>query len=206
MPPGRSRATRVLVLTGIVGMHGVLLLWLAEARHTAARGDGPDALQVRFLLLRPPLPEPRVARQAAVERSGRVPAAPASRIAAAPADPAARATDARAPRIDWSRAAESVAAQAARAPGAVPECEPTGRPDSKLPPCPERGRPFEWRREPRAVEFSGGLPYVRLGKRCAVGLGFFGCGIGKLPEANGALFEGMQDADRERSSVPDVPR
>jgi hypothetical protein len=30
--------------------------------------------------------------------------------------------------------------------------------------------------------------------------------VGKLPEASGELFDAMRDPDRERSSVPDVPR
>jgi hypothetical protein len=37
-----------------------------------------------------------------------------------------------------------------------------------------------------------------------VGLGFFGCALGKKPEANGHLFDGMHDPDRQRSSVPDI--
>jgi hypothetical protein len=52
---------------------------------------------------------------------------------------------------------------------------------------------------------SGGLPYMEIGKRCAIGLGFFGCGIGELPPPNGHLFDGMDDPDRERSSVPENP-
>jgi hypothetical protein len=36
-------------------------------------------------------------------------------------------------------------------------------------------------------------------------LGFFGCALGKLPEADGTLFEDMDDPDRPRSSVPDIP-
>jgi hypothetical protein len=46
------------------------------------------------------------------------------------------------------------------------------------------------------------LPYIRVGERCAIGLGFFGCGFGK-PPANGNLFDGMDAPDRDRSSVPD---
>lgn len=64
---------------------------------------------------------------------------------------------------------------------------------------------FEWSPEPGRVGVAGGLPYVRLGKRCVVGLGFFGCAIGDLPEANGRLFDGMRDPDRYESSVPDLP-
>jgi hypothetical protein len=44
---------------------------------------------------------------------------------------------------------------------------------------------------------------VRIGKRCVVGLDFSGCQIGKLPEADGTLFDDMRDPDRPRGSVPD---
>ena len=105
--------------------------------------------------------------------------------------------------IDWTAQATEVAAavvdKAIR--DEARECDPTDSPSSFLPPCNPRTKPFEWTGEPR-VGFSGGLPYVRVGKRCAIGLGFFGCGIGRLPPANGDLFEGMDDAERDRSSVP----
>ena len=61
---------------------------------------------------------------------------------------------------------------------------------------------FEWHPEPRKAGFSGLLPYVRLGKRCMLGLGFFGCAIGELPKADGTLFDDMGDPDLRRSSVP----
>jgi hypothetical protein len=51
----------------------------------------------------------------------------------------------------------------------------------------------------------GLIPYVRLGKRCVIALGAFGCAIGKLPEADGTLFDDMRDPNRPTSSVPDIP-
>ncbi len=64
---------------------------------------------------------------------------------------------------------------------------------------------FEWDPEPDQVGLAEGfIPYVRIGQRCVVGLGFFGCNLSKLPEANSHLFDGMHDPDRQRSSVPDV--
>jgi hypothetical protein len=69
--------------------------------------------------------------------------------------------------------------------------------------CRKYKKPDAWAPEPRKFGIAGGLPYVRLGKRCILGLGFFGCGIGKLPEASGHIFDDMRDPDRPRSSVPD---
>ena len=71
------------------------------------------------------------------------------------------------------------------------------------PGCWKYKTPDAWKPEPRTFGIEGGLPYVRLGKRCILGLGFFGCDLGKLPEANGRLFDDMSDSDRPRSSVPD---
>ena len=62
-----------------------------------------------------------------------------------------------------------------------------------------------WNKELRRAGFIGGLPYVRLGKRCLVGLPFFGCAIGHLPEADSQLLADMGNTDRARSSVPNFP-
>jgi hypothetical protein len=64
---------------------------------------------------------------------------------------------------------------------------------------------FDWNPEPKKAGFDGGLPYIRLGKRCVLGLGFFGCAIGDLPEANGHLFDEMRDPNQPESSVPEPP-
>ena len=77
------------------------------------------------------------------------------------------------------------------------------------PPSPFREKPkpkeFPWDPEPPKAGFAAGfIPYVRVGQHCVVGLGFFGCSLGKLPAANSHLFDGMHDPDRQRSSVPDI--
>jgi hypothetical protein len=69
----------------------------------------------------------------------------------------------------------------------------------------KKPKEFEWDPEPDRAGFAEGfIPYVRIGQRCVVGLGFFGCNLSKLPEANSHLFDGMHDPDRQRSSVPEV--
>ena len=52
--------------------------------------------------------------------------------------------------------------------------------------------------------FVNGLPYIRLSKRCLLVVGFIGCALGPMPEANGHLFDGLKDPDRDRNSVPDL--
>lgn len=69
--------------------------------------------------------------------------------------------------------------------------------------CRKYKKPDAWKPEPRKFGIAGLLPYVRLGKRCIVGLGFFGCGVGKLPEADKHVLDDMREPDRPRSSAPD---
>lgn len=105
-----------------------------------------------------------------------------------------------APSIDWRLEAER-SARAATEEAARAGLRTFGQP---LTPAPSpKPKEFEWDPEPSRAGFAGGLPFVRLGKRCVVGLGFFGCAIGDLPEANGKLFEGMRDPNQYESSVPD---
>ena len=105
--------------------------------------------------------------------------------------------------IDWRAEAEhsarnSIDAQSAPQPRGFEEKTPEARtPKPRL---------FNWDPSPGRFGMSGGLPYMELGKRCVLGLGFFACAIGELPPADGTLLDGMKDADRERSSVPENPR
>jgi hypothetical protein len=110
------------------------------------------------------------------------------------------------PAIDWKLEAE-------RSAHLTVERERNARRTEKRigehPPSPfrEKKKPkeFPWDPEPKKAGLAGGfIPYVVIGQRCVVGLGFFGCALGKKPEANGHLFDGMHDPDRQRSSVPDV--
>jgi hypothetical protein len=77
------------------------------------------------------------------------------------------------------------------------------------PPSPFREKPkpkeFPWDPEPDKAGLAAGfIPYVVIAERCVVGLGFFGCALGKKPPANGHLFDGMHDPNREHSSVPQI--
>lgn len=106
--------------------------------------------------------------------------------------------------IDWQREAER-SARITVEQGAKSREKHIGQ----HPPSPfrEKKKPkeFEWDPEPDKAGFAAGfIPYVRIGQRCVVGLGFFGCNLSKLPEANSHLFDGMHDPDRQRSSVPDI--
>ena len=105
------------------------------------------------------------------------------------------------PQVDWANEAETVARSRSAATTITRNCDDTDRPSTQ-PKC-KRSHSFQWNPEPSPVGIEGFLPYVRLGKRCVVGLGFFGCAAGELPGANGHLFDQLHDPDRPESSVPD---
>ncbi len=71
----------------------------------------------------------------------------------------------------------------------------------------EKDKPLpQWRPEPSRVGLANGLlPYVRIGERCVIGLGFFACAVGKLPEGNAEeVLASLRDPERSESSVPDA--
>ena len=73
-----------------------------------------------------------------------------------------------------------------------------------LPRCTHTGRRFEWNPEPPRFGISGLVPYMRVGKMCVVGLGFFACGLGAPPPANSHLFDQLKNPARVSGSVPDA--
>jgi hypothetical protein len=72
---------------------------------------------------------------------------------------------------------------------------------------PPKAPEFGWA-PPKAGVGDGLIAYVHVTQRCIVGVGLagpvWGCALGKLPEANGRLFDGMADPNRQRSSVPAI--
>lgn len=197
---------RFTALVLVVALHFLFLLMLWIRQPIPHRVANDERSSILFFVERPrpaviPAPSVQSRRSQATPTIVAEPSAPEqTSIAPTPSNP----PDA----IDWS-------AQAAEAATAVVDkaireetrkCDPADSPNSFLPPCKHRTKPFEWNPEPRRAGFSGGLPYVRIGERCVVGLGFFGCGFGDPPPANGDLFEGMDDPERDRSSVPSPNR
>lgn len=111
------------------------------------------------------------------------------------------------PPVDWSlegeRAAELTIKEMAQK--EKRRCDDSEVPNPLLPKCDQHRPQFGWAPNPKKAGFIGVLPYVRLGKQCILGLGFFGCAVGKLPDANSHLLDHMDDPDRSRESVPDSP-
>ena len=188
-----------VVFVAVIGGHVLLLALLPRFGVPRAPASAPE----RTLLLIE-LPPPAIPETQAPPGSASSPRARKRLPRAAPADTAITPLlpQQPAPPIDWTLEAERAARD-----NAAGRIEPDPRafgehPVSPYRRCKPRESSFEWDPEPDKAGFAGGLPYVRLGKRCIVGLGFFGCAIGKLPEANGELFADMHAPDEPESSVP----
>lgn len=197
---GRRPAGRWIVCAVVAGGHlSVLLLLVISGRLDQATKRGDEPIQMVFLNLpERQTPSPPEAHQTRTVRSSkRNMHAPVSTPNAIELPPIT-------PPIDWTQEAKIVARTRWQLLGTDRTCEDTGGANSKLPRCRKPNRPFQWNPKPPQAGVEGLLPYVRLGKHCVIGLGFFGCGIGKLPEANGHLFDDIKDPDRSRSSVPDA--
>jgi hypothetical protein len=188
---------------------GVLAIWAAIlAGHLAliqllVRLDGRSpatdlATTPAFIWLPRPEPIPPPALPAPATKAPSIRRDPTS--TAAPIAPAE--TPAQAPRIDWYQQGEIVGQQG------IPKAGPKtfSKPPTVLrSACKPKPSSFRWK-APRTGRTVGDLrlPYIKLGKRCVVGLGFFGCNVGALPEVDGHLLDDFRDPDRSTSSVPSL--
>lgn len=195
------------VASVVVAALHFLFLWMLWIREPVTRRvahndqssvlffiDAPRPGTMTRTTTAPPVQAPRAQPAptviAAPSTSEETSAAPEPSNPSTPIDWTAQATDAAAAVVDKAIRDETR------------KCDPEDRPKSFLPPCHHKTKQFEWNPNASRVGFSGGLPFVRVGERCVIALGFFGCGFGDPPPANGDLFEGMDDPERERSSVP----
>lgn len=205
----RTAAVALAVLA-----HGLVLLPFLLGKPAARRQVAPT---LHFVSLWPdlavsepePEPEPATAPPTAPESSPRIapPLTPPQAITLAPAvapDPPAGPTEpspeTAARGIDWNAAAAAATERFVAGLDAPTTFSP---PPPKLrEPCKPRESSFEWSpEEPRAGLLP--LPFVRIGERCIVGLGFFGCALGELPPPNDKLFDDIKKGNTSPSSVPD---
>jgi hypothetical protein len=193
---------RCIAFVVVAALHFLflLLLWIREPVVRRVAHEEPSSVLFFIDTPRPPPPAAALTPSPSVQPTPTVIAEPSAReersTAPVPSSPPAA--------IDWT--AQATEAAAAVVDKAISEetrkCDPSDAPKSFLPPCNPKTKKFEWNPEPGRFGFSGGLPFVRVGESCAIGLGFFACGFGAKPPANGDLFEGMEDPERDRSSVP----
>lgn len=199
-------ASRLAALALALAVHTGLLI-LVRYSHVSAQNDelepSPSTQLIFIEAAAQWIPEPPVS---AIELDGRVAPRAARTLESSERVDAVIVDTPNESGIDWGLQAQQSAERAA--PELLEKWQRRCRPKEGVPPeeCTPRAHTFDWNPQPGRVGVDGGLPYVRLGKRCVLGLGFFACAIGKLPEPNGDLFDGMRDPDRPYSSVPDLPQ
>lgn len=147
-----------------------------------------------------PLPAPAM-EVPSISDAPAIPPRAAAVPPANPVPPAAGPPAPASPAVDWhAQAAEAAARQATAGGGEATTFSPA--PQTVRKPCEPRESSFQWNPEqPRAGLLP--LPYVRIGERCVVGLGFFSCTLGELPPPNSHLFDDMKAGAGSPSSVPD---
>jgi hypothetical protein len=208
--PARKLRPAAIVL--VLLSHGLLILVFTFVRQSSR--DEPER-QLVFLSLWPDMPanekvtaqefpeqQPSPRRSALTPRTATFAPPPAS-IAPSTAitvpDESAVPGESPRPNIDW-RAEAAAVAKLHAAPTAPQEFAPP--PKAMRKPCEKKKSTWEWNKEEKSYGIAP-LPYVKLGKRCVVGLGFFGCSLQKPPEANSHLLDDMRDGKTAPSSVPD---
>jgi hypothetical protein len=219
---GRNSFGRLTVLAIVAGGHVLLVMLFANSRPAETRtspsssNDAPESLVLLNLEPEPvsepvtPALEPMTASAGAMVRQPVIASADLSAIpdpSVGSSGSAVTELPSETPSINWEREAQRTAQT--MAPGLIRkqlrECEEAKKHGKYPPGCKKPASEYEphWEPEPDRAGFAP-LPFVRIGKRCVVGLGFFGCTLGKLPEPDGTIFENAYDTNRPRSSVPEV--
>jgi hypothetical protein len=111
------------------------------------------------------------------------------------------------PSIDW-RAEARITAQAQAVDGVrrqQRECEEAPEHGKHPLGCPKDSYDSHWQPQDKTVAIKGIIPYVRVGKRCVVVLGFFGCTLdAERPKPDGTALKDMPDVSRPAGSVPQL--
>lgn len=194
---GRRGAALVALLA-----HG-LIIW--AVLHMSALLPHPAALERMTLLYVPPpeqvaaeASEPSADRHRSRVRSSGVPGPP---TVAAPTAVPPQAEPL--PPIDWAAEQHRVAESKGREnwKQLSQHCRDAEALHIYPPECHRYVTPEPWKPEEKRFGLAGPLPYVRVGQ-CVLGLGFWGCAVGKPPPANGHVLDGIHDPDRP-SPIPE---
>lgn len=184
----------------VIGAHGAVFFWLGLSD---TPGVEEEVIVDVALTLVPEWVEPPVADEPRDSRPP-IPGRITRRREPIPEPHVSTAPSTGVPPVrDWQAAAE-VAAQRATAADGYKTRDFSSTPGSPYRDCERKKNNFEWKPDAKRTGWANGLPYVRMGKRCVVGLGFFGCAMGELPQPDGTLLEDMNTANQMEGSVPGV--
>jgi hypothetical protein len=209
------------IAIAVVVLHG-LLLWLLASGLRNRPDAEPLMPQFVSLWITMPVPDtPEIEPERDPQRDPEQRPAPRSRATEAPrtapitlpsAPPVQTVPEsttspvvpAPAPALDWAQRAQLAARRAADAGEAQKQGESfSPAPEVMRKPCkPKKSNLDSAEKDETGFHMVGPLP-VWVGKRCTITIGFIGCGLGKLPEARGDLFDDMKGPGGAPSSVPD---
>lgn len=203
-PTSNSRVRSAAAVSTLL-VHALLLLLLLQEDRIERRAALPTRAMVNMWIHLPPPPIPQANREEAAPDPRDRPPVPRPSLprtaivlqpsVETPANPSTRET---AP-VDWYGEAGKLAARAAE--DTAPS-DGFGEPLQKMrETCEPRDSSFDWNPEEKKYGLLP-LPYVMLGQRCVIGLGFFGCTLSALPEPNKHLFDDMEAGRTPDSSVP----
>lgn len=196
-----------MVLALVVLVHLLFLAVASWGRRPEPPGPEPEAM-ILLDLTPPPVEVPKTPPQPASRNLARTNTKQVPQPQRTEESPAAITPEPPQSPIDWRLEAHITAE--AQAKGGIQkqrqECE-EARQHGKYPPgCPRDSYDPHWEPEDKKAGLIGGfIPYVRLGKRCIVALGFFACNPDpELPKARGDLLNDMTDPSRPASSIPEL--
>lgn len=206
MRQGRRASTRIGIAALVLAAHVLLIqAWWWGSRAVPSRIEPvPQYVSVWPDERRP---EPPVA---VAERVQAKPPASRTAITTSPAPPRPDPSrdvpsegigapdELSAPGVDWAGEAALAAQRQSEARGAPATfSEPPPKPRE---PC--RVKPWKWKPEEKRAGIAP-LPYVVIGKRCIIGLGFFGCSLGEPAEVASDQLDDYKNGDGAGPSVPD---
>jgi len=188
----------------VIGTHTLLILWTVRNDEVLAPVEVHPAARLELTWIPPDFGQPGEAAAPARPQRPRAPGRQPSgnRPAATPAELPAVTVPTTAPAPDWRAAAERAARRATTVDPGQPQ-DFAATPASPYRDCQRKPNNFEWKPDAHRTGWANGLPYVRAGKRCVIGLGFFGCKLDpELPPPDGELFEDMNTTNQMDGTVP----
>jgi len=188
----------------VIGTHTSLIFWMVRNDELIAPPEVSPVASLELTWIPPDFGHPQEAAAPARPQRPRSDGLQASEDspAAEPADPPVVTVPTATPPRDWHAAAERAAQRATTGDPGKPH-DFTSTPASPYRDCERKVNNFEWKPDAHRTGWANGLPYVRAGKRCVIGLGFFGCKLDpELPPPDGELFEDMNTTNQMDGTVP----
>jgi len=202
-PSAAAVQIRALALAPTVLVHGLIVLLLIQEDNVQQRKPIPErAISGVWIFLHTPAQSatdsqpPGGGRTVQPRPSALAPADSVDRSQFEQLAPPSIEDSAEPAAVDWYGEASRLAEADRQPPASI------GTPmQGARKPCKPRDSSFDWHPQEERYGLRP-LPYVMVGERCVIGLGFGGCSLSALPEPNKRLFDDMRNGRTPESSVP----